>query len=184
MDWVQRPEADQRHNHKRQCFNPCCRGLGSETCCDEATAAPRCSSFNPCCRGLGSETAEPVRIKVSATMRFQSLLSWIGFRDLWTSCQWCSNCCVSILVVVDWVQRPPAAPNPESTLRSFNPCCRGLGSETRTRRLPMRIMAEFQSLLSWIGFRDSKLHVYANRIEVYVKFTRHVFFDEGAVLAC
>ena len=66
---------------------------------------------------------------------------------------------VSILVVVDWVQRP-----------------------RRVRAAGLLRKVSILVVVDWV--QRSKLHVYANRIEVYVKFTRHVFFDEGAVLAC
>ena len=110
---------------------------------------------------------------------FQSLLSWIGFKDdRGGGCDH-QHRQVSILVVVDWVQRRchglvmvPVDAKFQSLLSwigfkdkqkrsewkrsgcSFNPCCRGLGSETRTsNRLSVRQFM-FQSLLSWIGFRD------------------------------
>ncbi len=127
------------------------------------------------------------RIPAGSTVHhvFQSLLSWIGFKDVPIAARNDRWHGVSILVVVDWVQRPGVSPCGQwSLLRGFNPCCRGLGSKTAYGEISSSGNGMFQSLLSWIGFKDSKLHVYANRIEVYVKFTRHVFFDEGAVLAC
>ena len=99
-------------------------------------------------------------VNVSATAKtssgFQSLLSWIGFKDRNTGVDgvvFVGD--VSILVVVDWVQRPwtvtfatalaatfqsllswigfkdCSAPSvATANARSFNPCCRGLGSKT------------------------------------------------------
>ena len=87
------------------------------------------SSFNPCCRGLGSKT-----------------------RATWPSAS--DFVCVSILVVVDWVQRPVAATYDRTRKFSFNPCCRGLGSKTFVARPSATMISEFQSLLSWIGFKD------------------------------
>ena len=64
------------------------------------------TSFNPCCRGLGSETRGGGALFLDPGMGFQSLLSWIGFRDAGRH----------------------LATRPRSL--GFNPCCRGLGSET------------------------------------------------------
>ena len=62
---------------------------------------------------------------------FQSLLSWIGFRDSGTRAnQSIGDDEVSILVVVDWVQRLVDQLPVVLQLLCFNPCCRGLGSET------------------------------------------------------
>ena len=75
------------------------------------------------------DTPDLCEIVVSKIV-FQSLLSWIGFRDLGARSATRFPNRVSILVVVDWVQRPD-----RSQAGGFH-------------RL------EFQSLLSWIGFRD------------------------------
>ena len=139
---------------------------------------PSIRCFNPCCRGLGSETPpntlySPAMEKVSilvvvdwvqrhglvgdlppAEVGFQSLLSWIGFRDLLRLRLFHRLTLVSILVVVDWVQRQNYGPSRWPAKWSFNPCCRGLGSETRARCSGCRSEKKFQSLLSWIGFRD------------------------------
>ena len=67
---------------------------------------------------------------------FQSLLSWIGFKDTRLQILLDPEAMVSILVVVDWVQRPACA---------VMACAR---------------VSLFQSLLSWIGFKDcSRLKV-------------------------
>ena len=208
-------------------FNPCCRGLGSKTTLRHHRQTGLRSGFNPCCRGLGSKTTGAAAAIIS-TGRFQSLLSWIGFKDVVMGWSWCLSmqsfnpCCrglgsktsrsgangsgaaaVSILVVVDWVQRLGLRIGCQCVNLCFNPCCRGLGSETRlvlcsgwrqatvsilvvvdwvqrpvcqSLRLQaiqvsilvvvdwvQRLVAEerrdvfvpgFQSLLSWIGFRD------------------------------
>ena len=86
-------------------FNPCCRGLGSETAQRSLSLPRQVPGFNPCCRGLGSET--------KTTGRPDGLQNG-----------------VSILVVVDWVQRRGEALLVKWNVGSFNPCCRGLGSET------------------------------------------------------
>ena len=92
------------------------------------------TSFNPCCRGLGSETLfwdanSVATVEVSilvvvdwvqrpdgrtrtarARLGFQSLLSWIGFRDFEVESVKRAEEVVSILVVVDWVQRHRNSP--------------------------------------------------------------------------
>ena len=115
----------------------------------------------------------------SVGMRFQSLLSWIGFKDFVTYRTTKGNVAVSILVVVDWVQRQRRADIRAAHLMGFNPCCRGLGSKTCREKslhdvevvvsilvvvdwvqrlwsfvVAARIFRKFQSLLSWIGFKD------------------------------
>ena len=135
-------------------FNPCCRGLGSKTTLRHHRQTGLRSGFNPCCRGLGSKTTGAAAAIIS-TGRFQSLLSWIGFKDVVMGWSWCLSmqsfnpCCrglgsktsrsgangsgaaaVSILVVVDWVQRLGLRIGCQCVNLCFNPCCRGLGSET------------------------------------------------------
>ncbi len=105
VDWVQRLGAAARITFAVNGFNPCCRGLGSKTRHVQNTHGAR-HSFNPCCRGLGSKTRSRVRAFARQCRGFQSLLSWIGFKDFTHS----------VIVSND-----PA---------SFNPCCRGLGSKT------------------------------------------------------
>ena len=118
------------------------------------TAIESMPGFNPCCRGLGSKTPKTTQ---------ESL----------------THFSVSILVVVDWVQRQLIRPSGALPVTCFNPCCRGLGSKTSSRghrisyfifvsilvvvdwvqrrvdarRFPA-IHLLFQSLLSWIGFKD------------------------------
>ena len=160
-------------------------------------------SFNPCCRGLGSKTVE-IDDYANRVLAFQSLLSWIGFKDPAPPRVTDTPLMVSILVVVDWVQRQSMAGRTARHGLSFNPCCRGLGSKTRWRnciqcwrqrvsilvvvdwvqrprqtvqaqrdvtgvsilvvvdwvqrrqacRVHLVHLSGFQSLLSWIGFKD------------------------------
>ena len=85
--------------------------------------------FNPCCRGLGSKTRCRARLCLRV-IKFQSLLSWIGFKDA-----------------------GDVAIRKRFRLR-FNPCCRGLGSKTGCGDVRPNAKVQFQSLLSWIGFKD------------------------------
>ena len=84
VDWVQRPGSLELDRDARQGFNPCCRGLGSKTRRAWSLRTPFCS-FNPCCRGLGSKTSSDGPALRTAADKFQSLLSWIGFKDLLAS---------------------------------------------------------------------------------------------------
>ena len=89
------------------------------------------ASFNPCCRGLGSKT----------------------WRD---RCTHGDHHGVSILVVVDWVQRPaPIVESPSSAVW-FQSLLSWIGFKDEAGQ-PTDYMPqfEFQSLLSWIGFKDT-----------------------------
>ena len=102
-------------------------------------------------------------IQMACKMEFQSLLSWIGFRDAARRCWSNGTSVVSILVVVDWVQRPGVSMNrlvhrtSVSILVVVDWVQRpGLFAQMVGRGL------RFQSLLSWIGFRD-RAAVYEDR---------------------
>ena len=154
VDWVQRQETEALIKATLQGFNPCCRGLGSKTRHRAAAAhARRC--FNPCCRGLGSKTNSAAAGDRGQAL-FQSLLSWIGFKDKAKAVRPCSVDEVSILVVVDWVQRPELCllrklcQLPVSILVVVDWVQRPVSSVSLAS-----LTVVFQSLLSWIGFKDA-----------------------------
>ena len=87
------------------CFNPCCRGLGSKTCRPHRSRQP-----GPCVSILvvvdWVQRLRPGDSALRCGSGFQSLLSWIGFKDILQTLLMSGQILVSILVVVDWVQRP------------------------------------------------------------------------------
>ena len=111
-----------------RCFNPCCRGLGSKTPYLDAVVSDAIV-FQSLLSWIGFKDSK-FEVWDDATIRFQSLLSWIGFKDDFAKHERPGRHCVSILVVVDWVQRPDAV---------------WIFAKGRWK---------FQSLLSWIGFKD------------------------------
>ena len=86
---------------------------------------------------------------------FQSLLSWIGFKDVHAYKPSRSKWRVSILVVVDWVQRPGTCliSNTVSNTVSILVVVDWVQRRDHDRRRMVDVVA-FQSLLSWIGFKD------------------------------
>ena len=86
--------------------------------------------FNPCCRGLGSKTTAALRIAgCKALVSILVVVDWV--QRLARKAEWVAYITqVSILVVVDWVQR--------------HVICGGFPCQD----------IRFQSLLSWIGFKD------------------------------
>ena len=136
-------------------------------------------SFNPCCRGLGSKT-RLCRHHVFPVLQFQSLLSWIGFKDLGIVFSRLGRLS-EFQSLLSWIGFKDLKSIPQTVPGSscFNPCCRGLGSKTcrphRSRQpgpcvsilvvvdwvqrlrpgdSALRCGSGFQSLLSWIGFKD------------------------------
>ena len=111
-------------------------------------------SFNPCCRGLGSKTVE-IDDYANRVLAFQSLLSWIGFKDPAPPRVTDTPLMVSILVVVDWVQRLAGAIASSVGDNEFQSLLSWIGFKDRDRLCKRNAtLPEFQSLLSWIGFKD------------------------------
>ena len=86
---------------------------------------------------------------------FQSLLSWIGFKDFVDVVTVWLRLMVSILVVVDWVQRRGSLPS-SLTFRIQVSILVVVDWVQRhcVRALRELVVRGFQSLLSWIGFKD------------------------------
>ncbi len=85
-----------------------------------------------CARDWVQRPVQPF-FRSDGKIRFQSLLSWIGFKD------------------------PEGLISTYPGLMCFNPCCRGLGSKTAPVSILPSQNVVFQSLLSWIGFKDSSV---------------------------
>ena len=87
-------------------------------------------------------------------MAFQSLLYWIGYSNIEVTHDTLLFLVVSILVVLDWVFKRGCGVGINMFCVSFNPCCIGLGIQTRDAGKVSLAELLFQSLLYWIGYSN------------------------------
>ena len=104
---------------------------------------------------IGFKDLGIVFIRLERLSEFQSLLSWIGFKDPTLKP---ANTSVNSMFqsLLSWIgfKDQPRRKCVDVSAESFNPCCRGLGSKTSTLTGGASVLKVFQSLLSWIGFKD------------------------------
>ena len=140
LDWVFKHTTKMVDEKYYIGFNPCCIGLGIQTPPPPPPPSFVMPCFNPCCIGLGIQTS----------CRRHGSPAHAG---------------VSILVVLDWVFKRVSQWRKELAVISFNPCCIGLGIQTHDGQKLRCFMAEFQSLLYWIGYSNHAMY--------------HLAIDEG-----
>ena len=112
--------------------------------------------FNPCCDGLGSKTpCTTGRRNHSGDVSILVVMDWVQRLRVF---EWGEDAKhkVSILVVMDWVQRPVRFAAELLRPASFNPCCDGLGSKTGERTDDPRRMALVSILvvMDWVQRQD------------------------------
>ena len=139
------------------------------------------ASFNPCCIGLGIQTLHCRGVSIPYAVSILVVLDWVFKRASLDLIAY-ADYIVSILVVLDWVFKQAmelvklfrdqgfqsllywigysnSMSNRSFSLeiKSFNPCCIGLGIQTAADD-PYRLRyGWFQSLLYWIGYSNAGL---------------------------
>ena len=110
--------SKRRPTTPRSCFNPCSRGCCSVAAAPGQVKAHHRPGFNPCSRGCCSVASGSMPKRSKSHQ-------------------------VSILVLVDVAQWPPAAPATRSWRPCFNPCSRGCCSVARSSPLSRRPRPSF-----------------------------------------
>ncbi len=151
------PQPPARSSRETTCisFNPCCRGWVTATCPGIAgTARPAWVSILVVVDGSPQQGHS--RWLTKCLSRFQSLLSWMGHRNIPTPVVAVDPAFV-FQSLLSWMghRNTRMTRSRPSRPTCFNPCCRGWVTATgRPPATPNDIAVWFQSLLSWMGHRN------------------------------
>ena len=161
----------------RRCFNPCCRGWVTATTIDPRIDSLDRAEFQSLLSWIGHRNMPLGDRRSPSANMFQSLLSWIGHRN-WPRPGPRRTALRMFQSLLSWIGHRNLPDRRTSASCRFNPCCRGSvtatagptpptsrrlvsilvvvdGSPQRQARSTGARLDRFQSLLSWIGHRNS-----------------------------
>ena len=151
VDGSPQPRAARTPDSCSSCFNPCCRG--SVTATRIAVANPVNRAFQSLLSWMGHRNQGDGRGS-TWTRGFQSLLSWMGHRNTAAHVGACGSG-VSILVVVDGSPQLEQHPRTPNRPRRVSILVVVDGSPQPGRVAGHSEAERFQSLLSWMGHRNT-----------------------------